>query len=73
MSTADGPFAMETTYTWRDEPGSGTHMTLHNRGEPSGSSGLAAPLIITLTVVPDTRGYPDNWRRVPRGTRLDLA
>jgi hypothetical protein len=36
MSTSDGPFAMETTYTWRDEPGGGTKMTLRNRGEPSG-------------------------------------
>ena len=45
MSTADGPFAMETTYTWRDEPGGGTRMTLRNRGEPSGFSGLAAPLL----------------------------
>ena len=45
MSTSDGPFAMETTYTWRDEPGGGTRMTLRNRGEPSGFSGLAAPLM----------------------------
>ena len=45
MSTADGPFAMETTYTWRDEPGGGTRMTLRNRGEPSGFSGLAGPLM----------------------------
>ena len=45
MSTADGPFAMETTYTWRDEPGGGTRMTLRNRGEPSGFSGLVAPLM----------------------------
>ena len=45
MSTADGPFAMETTYAWRDEPGGGTRMTLRNRGEPSGFSGLAAPLM----------------------------
>jgi uncharacterized protein YndB with AHSA1/START domain len=45
MSTADGPFAMETTYTWRDEPGGGTRMTLRNRGEPSGFTGVAAPLM----------------------------
>lgn len=45
MSTVDGPFAMETTYSWRDEPGGGTRMTLRNRGEPSGFSGLAAPLM----------------------------
>jgi uncharacterized membrane protein len=46
MSTADGPFAMETTYTWQDEPGGGTRMRLRNRGEPSGFSALAAPLMV---------------------------
>jgi uncharacterized protein YndB with AHSA1/START domain len=45
MSTSEGPFAMETTYAWHDEPGGGTRMTLRNRGEPSGFSGLAAPLM----------------------------
>jgi hypothetical protein len=45
MRTADGPFAMETTYTWDDEPDGGTRMTLRNRGEPAGFSRLVAPLL----------------------------
>jgi uncharacterized protein YndB with AHSA1/START domain len=47
MSTADGPFPMETTYTWADTPGGGTRMTLRNRGRPSGFSKLVAPLMAT--------------------------
>jgi hypothetical protein len=45
MSTADGPFPMETTYSWADTASGGTRMTLRNRGEPSGFAGVAAPLL----------------------------
>lgn len=45
MSTDEGPFPMETTYTWHDTATGATHMTLRNRGEPSGFANLAAPLI----------------------------
>lgn len=44
MRTADGPFAMETTYTWRDVPG-GTEMSLRNRGTPSGFARVGASLM----------------------------
>jgi uncharacterized membrane protein len=45
MATAEGPFPMETTYTWADLPGDRTQMTLRNRGMPSGFAGLTAPVM----------------------------
>ena len=58
MRTEQGPFPMETTYTWDDAgpdagpgdvggAGSGpwTRMVLRNRGEPSGFGALTAPAL----------------------------
>lgn len=45
MATSEGPFAMETTYTWSDSGGGGTKMTLRNRGHPSGFGKVAAPMM----------------------------
>jgi uncharacterized protein YndB with AHSA1/START domain len=44
-STADGPFPMETTYTWTETANGGTAMTLRSRGEPSGFSKVAGPVL----------------------------
>jgi uncharacterized membrane protein len=58
MGTADGPFPMETTYTWEEAESGATVMTLRNRGEPSGFTGVAAPLMA---------------RAIRRANRKDLA
>ncbi len=58
MSTSQGPFPMETTYAWEDTASGGTRMVLRNRGEPSGFSSVAAPLMASA---------------VRRANRKDLA
>lgn len=45
MRTRQGPFPMETTYTWQAESEGATRMTLRNRGEPAGFSKVMAPLM----------------------------
>jgi uncharacterized membrane protein len=45
MRTAQGPFPMETTYTWTALDGTHTRMTLRNRGEPTGFAKVTAPVM----------------------------
>jgi hypothetical protein len=45
MRTAQGPFPMETSYTWAAVGDTSTRMALRNRGEPRGFGKLAAPFM----------------------------
>jgi uncharacterized membrane protein len=45
MRTAQGPFPMETIYTWQQIDAEHTRMTLRNHGEPTGFGKLSAPVL----------------------------
>ena len=45
MATAQGPFAMRTTYTWESLDAGHTRMTLRNTGEPTGFAAVAGPFM----------------------------
>jgi uncharacterized protein YndB with AHSA1/START domain len=69
MSTADGPFPMETTYSWQDTAGGATRMMLRNRGEPAGFSKVAAPVLAAAM----RRANQKDVRRLKEILERDLA
>ena len=63
MRTAEGPFPMETTYTWESTSDGGTRMTLRNRGSPSGFFNLVAP-IMSIAMRRENRKDLSNLKRI---------
>lgn len=46
MRTTQGPFPMETTYTWQPDGDRRCRMALRNAGEPSGFAKIGTPLLV---------------------------
>ena len=47
MSTAEGPFPMQTSYTWQPVDTGHTRMSLRNRGEPAGFAAVTAGVMVS--------------------------
>ena len=66
MRTAEGPFPMETTYTWTAIDASTTKMTLRNTGTPTGFSKLFAPIMSKMMRKANTKDL-QNIKQILEG------
>ena len=70
MRTAQGPFPMETTYTWQPVDPGRTRMTLRNRGEPAGFARVTGP-VMAAAVRRANRKDLANLKRILEGSNQD--
>jgi hypothetical protein len=67
MRTTQGPFPMQTTYTWTAAGPAATRMTLRNTGEPAGFSRLAAAAMAPMMRAANRRDLRDLKRILEAG------
>jgi hypothetical protein len=68
MRTAQGPFPMETTYTWQPVDLDRTRMTCGTRGEPAGFARVTAPVIAAAMGRANQKDLA-NLKRILEGSR----
>ena len=67
MRTAQGPFPMETTYTWQSLGEARTRMTLRNRGEPAGFGKVTGPMMAAAMRRANTKDLANLKRILEHG------